>query len=169
MAHSPKWRLFTGCITLVALLIAATPAAAVSITDVLVYQNQGLDSVSLGAHPGATVDPTFSGSTLLLFGIVTDAISGTLTTTFQLAGQAALTFTTSLVGVPATYIESFDTGPCCLHPLPTAGSLTVNFTNGIQTTWQFDFVDPAPEPATAFLAGTVLGLAWWRRRATTFG
>jgi PEP-CTERM motif-containing protein len=157
-------------ITLVALLIAAAPAAAVSITDVLVFQNQGVDSISLGAHPGATVNPTSPGSTLLQFGIVTDAISGTLTTTFQLVGQAPIPFNTSLVGVPATYVEGFDTGPCCLHPFPTAGSLTVNFTNGTQTDWQFSFVDPVPEPATVLLAGTALALAWWRRRRTpTFG
>jgi len=159
-------RALSGGIALVALLMAAAPAGAVSITDVTVLQDQGLTSISLNAHPGATVNPTSPGSTLLEFGIVTDAISGTLTTTFQISGQAPIIFNTSLVGVPATYFENFDTGPCCLHPFPTSGSITVSFTGGTPATWQFHFVDPAPEPATALLAGTALGLAWWRRRAS---
>jgi hypothetical protein len=163
-------------LVLVAVLAAAIPARADSIIDVVVYQNQGFVAISLGAHPGAVVNPTFpfqvTGlgcddpfhcSTLLLFGIATDAVRGTMTETFQLDGNPPLTVNRALIEVPATYIESFDTGPCC-HYSPIPGTLTVSLPNGSTSVSEFSFVTPAPEPSTILLAGTALGLAWWWRR-----
>lgn len=151
---------------LVALVATVSPARATLIDDVVVYQNEGNDAVSLGANPGATVNPTFPGS--LLFGIVLtdDTPNLVLHTTLQLAGNGSSLADVTLFGLGGqiTYQDSFPI-PCCIYS-PIAGTLTIDFTGGTRTTWQFSLVDPVPEPATVFLTASGLGVAWWRRRMT---